>query len=421
VDYNDQPSPQDILECRAAAHAPVADALVVVFTYGISLRTWQQTGGIMRELALYTHLANHYGTIILCTYGGAEDREILHKELPEEVSKSFQIVSNEERVDTATYAQRLPALVRRALGPSKRVVVKTNQMAGGHIAARIVQHLRSWGLTTALVARGGYLWSRMSAYEHGPSSKQACDAAAIESELCANADMVVGTTSEMLEDLQWRYMIQRDRTRLIPNYVLVDEEAPERERLPGLLLYAGQLVKRKRVDVLIDAVAELDPELRSQLTLEIIGDGPELESLAAQAAQRNAPVVFRGRLPHAALLERMKECALYLQASEMEGHPKTVLEAMGCGAPVIVASSPGLAQVVQHGVTGLRIQLTSDSFARAITELMADSDWRSIMSTGGIRCVRSSLSLDDIVPKELESHRAAMVITQATPRLKMSM
>jgi glycosyltransferase involved in cell wall biosynthesis len=167
-------------------------------------------------------------------------------------------------------------------------------------------------------------------------------------------------------------------------------------------------------------MAEIEPEVRAQLTLEIIGDGPELESLASQASNLSVPVVFRGRLPHAALLERMQVCTLYLQASEMEGHPKTVLEAMACGAPVIVASTPGLSEVVQHGVTGLRVQLAPDAFARAVTELIADPDWRGIMSMGATRAVRSTLCLEQIVPRELESHRAALVVTQSAPRLRMS-
>ncbi len=402
----------------------IADALVVVFTYGVSLRTWSDTGGIARELALYEALASSYSVIVLCTYGGPGDAELLASALPASLHSKFRLVCNDQRVETSRYAAQLPALVRKAVGDgdAKRVIVKTNQMAGGHIASHIAQNLRSWGITTALVARGGYLWSRMTAYEHGPQSRQAREAGAIEAELCATADIVVGTTREMLDDLAWRYHLANDRLRLIPNYILVPENTlpDESSRVPGLLLYAGQLVKRKRVDILIDAVAALDPEVRKDVSLEIIGDGPELESLGAQAATCGAPVLFRSRLPHAALMERMSQCSLYLQASEMEGHPKTVLEAMAAGAPVVVAATPGLAQVVTHGITGLRVGGDVESFSRAIHELLADPSWREILSTGAARTMRATLSLAVTVPKEQESHRAALARAATSTKLRMS-
>jgi len=119
-------------------------------------------------------------------------------------------------------------------------------------------------------------------------------------------------------------------------------------------------------------------------------------------------------------MERMSQCSLYLQASEMEGHPKTVLEAMAAGAPVVVAATPGLAQVVTHGITGLRVGGDVESFSRAIHELLADPSWREILSTGAARTMRATLSLAVTVPKEQESHRAALARAATSTKLRMS-
>jgi glycosyltransferase involved in cell wall biosynthesis len=402
----------------------IADALVVVFTYGVSLRTWLDTGGISRELALYEKLAPHYGKIILFTYGGPNDQKILDEALDPALRSKFTLVCNSLRQDTAVYSAAAPSLVRGSLPNAERVVVKTNQMAGGHVAARITQHLRSFGVKTGLVARGGYLWSRMTAYEHGPASKQAADAAAIERELCTAADVVVGTTQSMIDDLSWRYLIDASRTRLIPNYIIVPDGQTKTasERVPGLILYAGQLVRRKRVDVLIDAVGQLEPEIREKVTLEIVGDGPELESLSAQAQQVGAPVTFRGRLSHAELAARMNECSIYAQASELEGHPKTVLEAMAAGAPVVVANSTGLGDVVMLGATGLRVALEPEAFSRAIFELLNDADWRDVLGAGASRVMHVTLGLDATIPKEVECHQYALHhATAMAPALRMTM
>jgi hypothetical protein len=398
-------------------YQPVADTLVVTFTYGVSLRTWLDTGGIGREMALYIALADHYDKILFLTYGGAGESKILADALPAELQSKFRVVSNESKLDCSEFAATAPALILAALDGAKRVVVKTNQMAGGDVAVKIADHLLAAGIQTGLVARGGYLWSRMAAYEYGPTSCEARKAAEVERALCTAANVVVGTTKAMIDDLAWRYTLDPSMTRLIPNYVIAPSDPPRSaaERIPGLILYAGQLVHRKRVDVLIEAVSQLEPELRETVTLEIIGDGPELENLKAQAAPLGKCVVFRSRLPHEQLLVRMSECSLYAQASELEGHPKTVLEAMAQGATVLIANTPGLGEVVMHGISGLRLSLDAESFSRAFTELLNDSDWRDSIGSGAARMINSTIGLDATIPKELESHAFAL----ATPRLEL--
>ncbi|MBX3410154.1 MAG: glycosyltransferase family 4 protein [Phycisphaeraceae bacterium] len=390
----------------------IADTLVLTFTHGVSLRTWVQTGGIARELALYERLAPHFDRVILVTYGGPGDPPLLAEHASPALAQRAVVICNRDRLDLNDYVQALPALVADLCHPGSSAIVKTNQMQGGHAALDITNRLRSLAVSTGLIARGGYLWTRMLAYEHGASSHIARRAAEEEGALCTHADVVVGTTADMTDDLAWRYALNHDRVRVIPNYVVAqDVNTPVRtaaQREPATLLYAGQLVHRKRVDVLIDAVARLTQDQgAAAAVLEIIGDGPDRAPLMAQARALNAPVRFVGRLHHLDLLERMRACAVYMQASEMEGHPKTILEAMACGAPVIVADTPGQSGVVAHGLTGLKLPLDSAAFAQAAAALLTDPDWRDTLGGAAARESCASLSLDAILPLELSAHRAA--------------
>jgi glycosyltransferase involved in cell wall biosynthesis len=193
---------------------------------------------------------------------------------------------------------------------------------------------------------------------------------------------------------------------VIPNYVLpISSELAERE--PGLIVFAGSLVARKRVDILINAVAALGLA-DSKVKLEILGDGPERLVLETLARDLHAPVVFRGRLPHRETLARMCACQIYVQASSLEGHPKAVIEAMACGAPVIVADSPGLGPVVHHGVTGLRCAGDVQSFTHVMQELLADDDWRQVLGSSGARLAESTYGLSTISQLEADVHRRAM-------------
>lgn len=387
----------------------VADRLVLVFTFSVSLKAWRDTGMLDRELALYRAIAPYYRGITLVTYGDAEDESILRSALPEDLHAKFAVVCNDARIPMIEYADALPERMVAVLADDRSVVVKTNQMMGGEAGVKITQALRAAGKQVGLVARGGYLWTRFVTHEHGPHSEVASDAAAREKFLCQSADMIVGTTADMVEDLAWRYGLNPAQTRVIPNYILTDREptdAPGREK--GLILYAGQLVPRKRVDVLIDAMARLPEEFKPLLHLEVIGDGPERPVLMERASRFGASVEFKSRVSHHEMLDRMHRCMVYAQASELEGHPKTVIEAMGSGAAVVVADSPGLGLVVDHGSTGLRLPPDCDAFATAFGELYNDQDWRDMLGSAAARVTRSRYALGTIAPFEIEAHRLAL-------------
>lgn len=389
-----------------------ADALVLVFTAGVSLRDWVHSGLLSREWPLYERLRTEYSRIILVTHGGGDDLTVgaRWRELTEGMSETPpEVICNAGGEDPVAYSGRVPQLVAHRLGGAHSVVVKTNQMQGGDAAARITRHLRANGFHVGLIGRGGYLWSRFVASEHGPHSMQAADAAASEGELCRAADVIVGTTQRMLDDLAWRYALDTARLHLVPNYVLTaSEPVPAAERSKNRLLYAGQLVQRKRVDVLIEAAAAVKATTNPDAVLEIIGEGPEEAHLRALAEKLSAPVEFSARLSHGELVRRMSQCAVYVQASELEGHPKTVLEAMTTGAAVVVADSPGLAEVVQIGATGLRVACDGPSFAHAISQLLCDEDWRDTLGFAAARSARQAYALDHVIGLERAAHDAAM-------------
>jgi hypothetical protein len=390
-------------------HEPIADALVLVFTHGVSLRQWEQTGMLGREWAMYRELLPCYRKIVLVTYGRADDAEVIGPLMRRSEDRSrIVLVCNSKGLRPDQYIASVPMRVQNELSGCGSIVVKTNQMAGGEVAVRIAESLRSSGKTAALIARGGYLWTRFVAHEHGPHSQAAVDAAARERVLCTAADEVVGTTDEMVQDLAWRYGLDPMRTAVVPNYVLTDyDPVPADQREKGYLLYAGQLIPRKRVSMLIEAMSMIPAETRERLRLEIVGDGVERGRLEGLAAELKAPVTFTSRVPHEKLLEKMRRCAVYLQASELEGHPKTILEAMAMGAVVVAAEAPGM-EVIHHGLSGLRLAADARVFAHAVSELLADEDWRQALGTAAANAVRGAYSLPAIMQQEITVHRRAL-------------
>jgi glycosyltransferase involved in cell wall biosynthesis len=402
--------------------------LILLFTQGMSLKEWRRTGMLSRELALYRALLPHYDRILLASYGRADDLEVLHAALPPDEAHRFTLIANARNLPLDAYTAQLPALIQAALPDASPIILKTNQLAGADIAVSIADHLRATGRTVALIARGGYHWSAFAAHEHGPNSPRHADALARERLACARADLVVGTSQEMLDALTTLHALDPAKTALIPNYVIPFYSTPPLldpstflsqgrtiplVQPPPTFLYAGQLITRKRIDLLIEAFAhwrttsKLPWSVRGPARLDIYGDGPQSASLRQLATCLSAPVFFYSRVPHDELLGAMARCTLYIQPSVLEGHPKTVIEAMAAGVPVLVADAPGM-DVITDGQTGRKVPPTVPALVAAMDALMHDPAERDRLAANAARYAHAHYGLDTILRLELAAHQRAL-------------
>jgi glycosyltransferase involved in cell wall biosynthesis len=389
--------------------AQIADALVLWMTPREALRDWCEQGLAVREWEMMRTLLDSYQRIVLVSPDSGTASDLVRAVPEEPLTCRVDVVSNTGGAPVAEWDRRAHEPLAETLAQARSVVIETGDMCCGTAPVRAIEHLRRTGKAAALVARGGQPWTRFVAHEHGTASLSAQAAAREEHTLCRAADMVIGATRPMIEDLAWRYHLDMARCRVIPKFVLVNTPPAGAEgRDPDLLLFVGRLIARKRVEVLLEAMTLLPEELRARVRLEIIGDGPERPALEAKAAALGAPVTFRGMVRNPDVLRRLRRCALFLLPSALEGLSQCLLEAMSTGAPVLVARAPGLESAVVHGQSGLVLDPTPDAFALAIQEGLRDPDWRDVLGGAAARTARETFGLPVVLPKVLESHRLAM-------------
>ncbi|MEK6702363.1 MAG: glycosyltransferase [Planctomycetota bacterium] len=395
----------------------IAQNLVIVLPRGMTLGHWNRVGLLEREWALYRSLAPSFGRLVVVTYGDRSDLDLAQRiDVEHPPGTRVQYIWNDQKLDEAEYWRALPAKVAGALPSPESSLIRTHQFSSGPVAVEIRDALRMAGHSAALLSRGGYLWSRFAAHARGPGSASARTASLAERALCRAAQVVVGTTDEMISDLCWRYMLEPQRSFVVPNFAFFGEgePAPALARDRGLIVCSGHVSARKRVLTLVDALARLPMEHRSHAKLEVIGDGPELSSIAHAASRHGVSVECVGVLPHEQVLSRLSKCAIYAQASELEGHPKGVIDAMAAGAVVVVADSPGLGTIVKNGVTGIRVPGgDADGFANAFMGLLGDEDWREMLGSTAARQARTELGLARVVSLELAACRAAMELASS--------
>lgn len=132
-------------------------------------------------------------------------------------------------------------------------------------------------------------------------------------------------------------------------------QAPEANAgSPVRILFVGQLIERKRVDLLIAALAPMAVAQR-HFVLQIIGAGPLEAALRAQAGQQlGQRVQWLGRLPMPEVRQRMAMADVLVLPSRHDGWGAVVSEALMAGTPAICSDRCGAAEaVLASGVGGV--------------------------------------------------------------------
>jgi glycosyltransferase involved in cell wall biosynthesis len=150
-----------------------------------------------------------------------------------------------------------------------------------------------------------------------------------------------------------------------------------------------ELYSLKHVEVVIQTVAKVKEKL-GDVKCAIIGDGPqraELEQLVTDLRVKNN-IVFLGFQKN--VITCFNQSKVFILASEREGFPSVVVEAMMCGVPSIVSNCGDIVDIVVDGFNSIIIQNYNgvDAFADAIIRLLLDNEFYNRLSQNGLETIR---------------------------------
>jgi glycosyltransferase involved in cell wall biosynthesis len=189
--------------------------------------------------------------------------------------------------------------------------------------------------------------------------------------------------------------------RLIPHGVDLERfrpQPPPRDDGVLRLLAVGRLVRKKGLDVLVEAVRRLPVPFE----LRIVGGGPERERLrgAVEAGGLGDRVRLTGPATHAELPARYAEAHVVVVPSvvdpsgDRDGLPNVVLEAMASGRPVVASDVAAISTAVAHRRSGLLVPPGDpDALAAALTELAAAPCRRAALGAAARRRVERDFEL----------------------------
>jgi glycosyltransferase involved in cell wall biosynthesis len=198
------------------------------------------------------------------------------------------------------------------------------------------------------------------------------------------ADAVVTITS-YFRDLIIESGVPAERVHVVPNAVddRVFLQLPAREAAASrlglarkqVIGYVGALNHWRRLDLLIDAFAQIAPA-HPAAHLLIVGDGPDRGAIAEAVRGRGLGdrVTFAGKVPH-------HDVAMHLAAMDVAviphsndyGSPMKLFEYMAAGLVVVAPWLPPIASVIGQDDGGVLFPpLDAGALAEALDALMAD-------------------------------------------------
>lgn len=242
---------------------------------------------------------------------------------------------------------------------------------------------------------------------------------AVEGWLVHSADGVITCSVHMREEVSRLFNLPSSRIDVVPNGIDTRHWTPRRRDIAAareryaphgpLVVYCGRLEWEKGVHTLIDALPRLrrrHPALRAV----IAGRGGAMGSLLEQARERRVTsyTEFPGWLPESELHALVGAADALVVPSIYEPFGMVALEGAALGAPLVVARSGGLSEVVVDGATG-RTFAAGDvaDLARAVGEALDDPPSSRAMAEAARRHVRRAHPWQALAEQAVTAYRAA--------------
>ena len=138
-----------------------------------------------------------------------------------------------------------------------------------------------------------------------------------------------------------------------------------------VLLFVGNLVPVKGVDILVEAIARL-VRGGTDLRCYLVGRGRQEQAFRRHVAANGLDehVRFVGAVPHERLPDWFRAADVFVLPSRSEGVPNVLLEAFACGTPCVATRVGGIPEVASSGTAELVESEDSSALAAAIQRVI---------------------------------------------------
>jgi len=185
----------------------------------------------------------------------------------------------------------------------------------------------------------------------------------------------ISVPSEFLRDAFWEGL--NLKTTIVPNIADIGQfKFYERYPVRPRLLNTRNLDKIYNVGCTIKAF-KIVHEQFPESSLGLVGDGSERQELEHLVKELglNHSVTFYGAVEHSKISNLYDQYDIYVNASNVDNMPGTILEAFASGLPVVSTNVGGIPYIIEDETTGLLVEKEDyESMALKVIELLRNPE-----------------------------------------------
>lgn len=181
------------------------------------------------------------------------------------------------------------------------------------------------------------------------------------------------------------------------------------------ITFTGRILKDKGVIDLIKAIKLLPEHIKRKITVNLFGkidkENPahinedELKSLLIPNL-----ILWHGHSDN--IKKNLKESDIYCLPSYREGLPKSIIEAMAIGRPIITTTAPGCDDTVKEGLNGYKVKAgDSKELSKKLEELIENKELRIQMGKNSRELFLKYFTLEKVVSQTFELYNSILSIT----------
>lgn len=203
---------------------------------------------------------------------------------------------------------------------------------------------------------------------------------------------------------------------------LTEQVVAERAKSgPLRILFLGNVIPRKGLHTLLEAISLIGRAVSPTYSLDIVGSLTTDPAYAAEMQQKtsvlglSSSVIFHGPLDNGELAEKLKSAHLLVVPSSYEGFGIVYLEGMAFGLPAIGTTAGAAGEVISDGETGYLVPPEeAETLATRLLALASDRDLLARMSLNALKryqqqptWVETAGEIREFMCKIIESHASA--------------
>lgn len=320
-------------------------------TFGYSLKTWEESSAIDREVKYMNYLSEKYNIkFYIITYGDLEDRKYSNLFLNSEILPIYTYINKSKRKIVNIIKSIYVPFIIKKISTEKVYIIKQNQLMGAWVSILFKLITKK-----KLFIRTGYDMYQFSIHDEKTKFKRFLYKTLTIFSLKFTDLLSVSSESDMIffKNSFPQYI---NKVILIRNWVEVPKKINFKDRKN--IVSIGRMEKQKNYKFFLNELKNFSEPI------VLVGKGSEEKNLIDLSKKLNLKTKFIPFLSNSDAIDLLSKSRYFVLPSLYEGNPKVLLEAMAQGCIVLVSNIPNHSEIIINSENGFIFEFKTNSLTK---------------------------------------------------------